>query len=114
MWSYDGATADASRISRREVGGPSIEDGNVADRSPEADREAASSPLVDADRFLALTERLRRVRDRIESGRTAERRRRQWQRILVAISGAAKDDLDGAERKLTRLEAELDRHLDGA
>ena len=114
MWSYDGATADAPRITRGEVGTPTIEDGNVADRTPDAERETGPSALVDADRFLALTERLRRVRERIETGRTAERRLRQWQRILVAISDAAKDDLDGAERKLTRLEAELDRHLDGA
>lgn len=83
------------------------------DADPDADRDAPSGALVDADRFLALTERLRHVRERIEGGRTEDRRRSQWQRILVAISDAAKGDLDGAERKLTRLEAELDRHLGG-
>lgn len=86
----------------------------MADRSPDADRDAPSGALVDADRFLSLTDRLRQVRERIEGGGTDDRRRSQWQRILVAISDAAKDDLDGAERKLTRLEAELDRHLGGS
>lgn len=67
--------------------------------------------LVDAERFLALTERLRDVRDRIADADTADRRRTQWQRLLVAATNAAKEDLDDAERRLVRLEAELERHL---
>lgn len=69
--------------------------------------------MVDAERFLGFTDRLRRARERVEGPGTEERRRAQWQRLLVAITDDAQTDLDGAERKLTRLEAELDRHLGG-
>ncbi len=67
--------------------------------------------MVDAQRFMALAERLRGVRERIESARTTDSRRSHWQRLLVAASETAQRDLDAADERLTRLEAELDRHL---
>jgi hypothetical protein len=66
--------------------------------------------LVDADRFLTLTGRLRELRRRIEESAPEERRRARWQRLLVAATDVAQRDLEAAERRLLRLEAELDRH----
>lgn len=67
--------------------------------------------MVDAERFLTFAGRLHAARERIEEGATSDRRRRQWHQLLIAISDAAQADLEAAERKLLRLEAELDRHL---
>lgn len=70
-----------------------------------------SSGMVDAQRFLALTERLRGARERIEAAKISGGRRTTWHRLLVSVSETAQHDLDSADDKLTRLEAELDRHL---
>lgn len=67
--------------------------------------------LVDAERFLTLADRLRLLRRRIDASPAAERRRLRWQRLLLAATDAAQRDLEDAERRLLRLEAELDRHL---
>lgn len=74
--------------------------------------ETGAEDLVDAERFLTLTDRLRDARDRIADAETTDRRRTQWQRLLVAATNAAKEDLDDAEQRLQRLEVELARHLD--
>jgi hypothetical protein len=110
--------ARAASVRSSRTRRPSTEDGTVAERTPDEDREpprggAGHGGLVDAERFLRLTERLQHVRERVEDG-DDDRRRNHWQRLLVAISDAAKDVLEVAERKLTRLEAELDRHLGDA
>jgi hypothetical protein len=76
-----------------------------------ADEPAGGGELVDAERFLAVAERLRAARLRIERGAANDHRRAQWQRLLVTISNIAKTDLDRADETLTRLEADLDRHL---
>lgn len=67
--------------------------------------------LVDADRFLALTDRLRTARERVEGATIASSRRSTWHERLIAIADEAKQDLDKAEAHLERFEAELDRHV---
>lgn len=67
--------------------------------------------MVDADRFLALTQRLRAARDRIEVAKVPASRRSTWHERLIAIADDAQVDLTSAEAHLERFEAELDRHL---
>lgn len=76
--------------------------------------EVGRSPgerLVDADAFLEFTDRLRVVRDRIADSEVDDHRRQSWQRRLIAVSDAARQDLAAALDKLERLVAEVDRHL---
>jgi hypothetical protein len=84
----------------------------VVGEPDEEDRGVDGVGMLDADRFLTFAERLHAARERIEAASIGDRRRAQWQRLLIAVSAAAQQDLEGAERQLTRLEAELDRRLD--
>lgn len=70
-------------------------------------------PLVDGDRLLELTARLRRLHERIADADIVGRDRERLTRSLVAVSEAAKGDLDAAERDLRRLETELERRAGG-
>lgn len=69
--------------------------------------------MLDADRFLALTERLRTVRSRVDGAEAPGHRRSSWARRMAAIADTATESLERAERQLERLEADLDRHLGG-
>jgi hypothetical protein len=83
----------------------------VAEQTPAREDHPRRDGLVDAQRFLTLTGRLRVVRERIEASNEVDRRRAHWHRLLVAVTDAARSDLSRAEEKLTRLEAEIDRFL---
>lgn len=74
------------------------------------DREVQTS-LVDARRFLELTEQLRELYDRVDAAKVSAEQKGRWHRRLIAITDSAKDDLDRAEGHLVRFTAELDRHL---
>jgi len=65
---------------------------------------------VDADRFVALTERLHAARNRVEAAKVPPSRRSTWHERLIAIADDAQQDLASAEAHLERFEAELDRH----
>lgn len=65
--------------------------------------------LVDADRFLSLTQRLREVHERVAQARVSAEQKARWQRRLLAITDAATRNLDRGEQQLTRFVAELDR-----
>ncbi len=67
--------------------------------------------LVDADRLLSLTQRLREVHERVAQARVSAEQKARWQRRLVAITEAATPNLDRAEQQLIRFVAELDRAL---
>lgn len=85
------------------------------------DRDAVDDPelpggeietgLVDARRFLDLTERLRELYDRVDAAKASTEQKGRWHRRLIAITDSARDDLDRAEGQLVRFTAELDRHL---
>lgn len=68
--------------------------------------------MLDAERFLALTGRLKEAYRRMDSSRLPDHRRRSWSRRMTGIAQTAREDLDRAERQLERLEAEMHRHLD--
>lgn len=72
---------------------------------------AEAAGLVDADRILALTERLRDAHGRIDTASISTQRRSNYQRRLAAVADAGQSDLDKAEAQLERLEADLDRQL---
>lgn len=72
---------------------------------------SSDDPLVDGDRLLGLTARLRRLHERIADADLVDRDREMLTARLVGVSEAAKDDLDAAERDLGRLESELDRRV---
>lgn len=90
----------------------------MPDDAPEPERAEpvlpGSSPrgMVDADDFLAFTERLRAAHHRVDEAKVSDERRARWQRRLLAITDAARADLDRAEEQLGRFEADLDRRLD--
>lgn len=69
------------------------------------------SSLLDARRFLALTEQLRDLYDRVDDAKVSADQKGRWHRRLIAITDAARDDMDRAEGQLVRFTAELDRHL---
>lgn len=73
---------------------------------------ADGAGLVDAERILALTERLRDAHARIDGASITGQRRSNYQRRLAAVADAGQSDLDKAEAQLERLEADLDRQLD--
>lgn len=88
--------------------------GTVADPSPHEDREgaaAADAPLMDAQRLLAFTERLRAVHALIDEVAMPSGRRGGYQRRLAAAADTARADLEKAEAQLERLEADLDRQI---
>lgn len=64
---------------------------------------------MDAERFLAFTQRLRDLRDRVEASDVPTSRRSVWHERLIAIADEAHGDLDKAEAHMERFEAELDR-----
>ncbi|MDP9022538.1 MAG: hypothetical protein M3N57_07550 [Actinomycetota bacterium] len=72
-------------------------------------RAGDDASLLDADRVLALTRRLRDVHARLDDVRLSRDAKGRWQRRLIAISQSAQDDLADAEQQLERLVAELDR-----
>lgn len=69
------------------------------------------SSLLDARRFLELTEHLRDLYDRVDTAKVSAEQKGRWHRRLIAITDAARDDMDRAEGQLVRFTAELDRHL---
>lgn len=76
-----------------------------------SDERAEEHGLVDADRFLVLTDRLREVRERLEAAKVSTEQKARWHRRLIAITNAAKEDLARADDQLTRFTADLDRQL---
>ncbi|HEX2029022.1 MAG TPA: hypothetical protein VHF25_13585 [Nitriliruptorales bacterium] len=74
-------------------------------------RPARKRGLLDAERFLALTDGLRELHERVESARVSAEQKARWQRRIVAITNAAKEDLDRADEQLRRFSGELDRQL---
>lgn len=72
----------------------------------------AERGMVDAEDFLAFTQRLHEVHARVDSADAADRRRSGWQRRLLAITETARTSLERARQQLDRLEAELDEQLD--
>ncbi|MBW3561960.1 MAG: hypothetical protein KY437_05635 [Actinobacteria bacterium] len=83
------------------------DDGNVF----EPRERSVETSLVDARRFLEVTAQLRDLYSRVDGARVSTEQKGRWQRRLIAITDAAKDDLDRAEGQLVRFSAELDRHL---
>lgn len=82
------------------------------DRDVSGREEAVgASGLVDAKRLLSLAQRLRETHERVEHARVSPDQKARWQRRLIAITDAAKRDLERADDQLTRFVAELDRHL---
>lgn len=77
----------------------------------ELPEEAVETSLVDARRFLEVTTKLHDLYSRVDGARVSADQKGRWQRRLIAITDAAKDDLDRAEGQLLRFSAELDRHL---
>ncbi len=79
--------------------------------APIEDPDSTRPPhgLVDADRFLSLTRRLREVHERVEQLRVSAEQKARWQRRLVTITDVATRDLGRAEQQLTHLVAQLDR-----
>lgn len=73
--------------------------------------EAVATSLVDARRFLELTAQLRDLYARVDGARVSTEQKGRWHRRLIAITDAAREDLDRAEGQLVRFSAELDRHL---
>lgn len=67
--------------------------------------------MVDAERFLALTERLREAYRRMDGSSLPDHRRSSWSRRMTGIAQTARENLEQAERQLERLEAEMQRHL---
>lgn len=66
--------------------------------------------LVDAERFLEFTQRLKDLRDRVEAADVPPSRRTVWHERLIAIADEAHGDLESASAHIERFEAELDRH----
>lgn len=86
----------------------------MGDASSDEDRGGAAPtepPLVDAQRLLAFTERLRTVHARIDVATMSAGRRSGYQRRLAAAADTGQSDLQKAEAQLERLEADLDRQL---
>ena len=77
----------------------------------ELPEEVVQTSLVDARRFLEVTAQLRELYARVDGARVSTEQKGRWHRRLIAITDAAKDDLDRAEGQLLRFSAELDRHL---
>lgn len=78
---------------------------------PGFDGGDVESSLLDARRFLDLTEQLRELYDRVDAAKASAEQKGRWHRRLIAITDAARDDMDRAEGQLVRFTAELDRHL---
>lgn len=78
---------------------------------PGSDVGDVESSLLDARRFLDLTEQLRDLYDRVDGARASAEQKGRWHRRLIAITDAARDDMERAEGQLVRFTAELDRHL---
>ena len=93
--------------SEADIGSDVPDDGNVF----ELPQEAVESSLVDARRFLEVTGQLRDLYARVDGARVSAEQKGRWHRRLIAITDAARDDLDRAEGQLVRFSAELDRHL---
>ncbi|MBW3664123.1 MAG: hypothetical protein KY469_13570 [Actinobacteria bacterium] len=86
----------------------------MADASSDEDRDGAGPaerPLVDVQRLLAFTGRLRAVHARIDVATMSVGRRSGYQRRLAAAADTGQSDLQKAEAQLERLEADLDRQL---
>ena len=67
------------------------------------------SGLVDVNRLLDVTDRLRQARERILSMRISTEAKGRWQRRLGIIATTAQSDLERASEQLDRFIAELDR-----
>ena len=65
--------------------------------------------LVDAEELLALTGRLRAVRQRIGEASVSVDQRARWHRTLASIAEGATTDIGRAGQQLHRLEAQVDR-----
>lgn len=100
--------SSASGAGALRCGGPRSEDALVADDRP---RGGDDRRLVDADDFLALTGRLRRIHHRLDEARISDEQRSRWQRRLISITEVAGRDLGRAEEQLNRFEHDLDRQL---
>lgn len=74
-------------------------------------RPARRQGFLDAERFLALNDSLRALHERVEGAKASAEQKARWQRRIVAITNAAKEDLDRADEKLRRFTGELDRQL---
>jgi hypothetical protein len=70
-----------------------------------------SSGMLDADGFLAFAARLRAAHGLLENARVSDEQRGRWQRRLIAITEAARRDLDRAGSQLARFESDLERQL---
>ena len=68
-----------------------------------------SGSLVDADSLLAVTARLRTLRELLADVDATEEQRRRWQRTLGAIAQGAAADLERAGGQLRRLAAQVER-----
>lgn len=90
--------------------GRDVAEGETVGEHPFTGGEVESS-LVDARRFLDVTARLRDLYDRVDAAKASVEQKGRWHRRLIAITNAARDDLDRAEGQLVRFSAELDRHL---
>ena len=86
----------------------------MSDASPQPERADPVIPgqaprgMVDAEEFLAFTQRLRDLHTKVDAADVSERKRGQWQRQLLAVTEAARTDLARAKDRLERLERELD------
>ncbi|MDX1658149.1 MAG: hypothetical protein R3343_04960 [Nitriliruptorales bacterium] len=86
----------------------------MADEAPErADPVVPGQArgMLDADEFLAFTQRLRAIHERVDEADVSDKRQARWQRRLLDITDAARTNLDHGEQQLRRFEAELDEHL---
>lgn len=78
---------------------------------PGSDGNDVESGLLDARRFLDLTAQLRELYERVDGAKASAEQKGRWHRRLIAITDAAREDMDRAEGQLVRFTAELDRHL---
>ena len=86
----------------------------MAEESPErADPvvPGQSRGMLDADDFLAFTQRLRALHQRVDGADVSDKRQARWQRRLLDITDAARTNLDVGKQQLRRFEAELEDHL---
>ncbi len=72
---------------------------------------SADEPLVDADRFMRVSEGLKQALADLGRAQLTDSQRARWQRRLLAITNAAKEDLAAAERRLEAYQADFSRQV---